>query len=76
MSGSLLDFDSQEIEDEVSKLIDVKKNSQVPRNTNEENNNSGNENGITDSLDLENSDDLNKIIQRYETMLDDQRQPT
>ena len=25
--------------------------------------------GIADSLDLENSDDLNKIIQKYETML-------
>lgn len=24
---------------------------------------------ITDSLDLDNSDDLNKIIQKYETML-------
>jgi hypothetical protein len=37
-----------------------------------QNNSSGSSNGgsiVTDSLDLDNSDDLNKIIQKYESLL-------
>ena len=71
LSGSLLDLDSYEIEDEVKNLSErsssIKQNDQ--HNTDNDEVGEGAEAAITDSLDLENSDDLNKIIQRYETLL-------
>ncbi len=77
LSGSLLDLDSYEIEDEVNKLSDRSNNNklgepQIDQNYTDNSGGSGgdiNDQGIADSLDLDNSDDLNKIIQRYETML-------
>lgn len=70
LSGSL-DLDGYEIEDEVAaQLHDGRK-----KNTLDITSPTNGERiiedvtGITDSLDLENSDDLNKIIQRYENML-------
>jgi hypothetical protein len=59
LSGSI-DLDSFEIEDEVATVQDAGRKmyalQESPPN-------------VGDSLDLENSDDLNKIISRYETML-------
>jgi len=78
LSGSL-DLDSYEIEDEVA--IDAtinqknssRHNSIPPEVVDEEDNcvesGSGSGGAIGDSLDLDNSDDLNKIIQKYENML-------
>jgi hypothetical protein len=36
-------------------------------------NNHDDNTGITDSIDLDNSDELNKIIQRYENMLSNEK---
>ena len=72
LSGSLLDLDSYEIEDEVKNFSErsnsIKQNDQVNNNEND-GMGEGAEPAMTDSLDLDNSDDLNKIIQRYETLL-------
>jgi hypothetical protein len=66
LSGSL-DLEIEDGEDEPSKVGLNKDLSEI------HDNNAGNESGngsiINDSLDLDNSDDLNKIIQKYETML-------
>lgn len=71
LSSSLLDLDSYEIEDEVKNLSERSiSNKQIEMN-NTDNSGSGEpgEAMITDSLDLDNSDDLNKIIQKYENLL-------
>ena len=67
LSGSLLDLETYEIEDEVKNLSE-RSNSLKQNNTD----NNVSDEGVepsTDSLDLDNSDDLNKIIQKYENLL-------
>ncbi len=67
LSNSLLDLDD-EIEDEVKNMSE-RSNSNKQNNTDNSGSGEGVEPIITDSLDLDNSDDLNKIIQKYETLL-------
>ncbi len=81
LEGSLsnsLEFDSyDDIEDEVSKgLAAMSKQSKLANGKSNAKSRQGDTFGtledyavLTDSMDFENSDDLNKIIQKYETML-------
>ena len=67
-------FDLEEVIDEFGEAIEVSRKGS--RGTNEESrkaNTSGSKAQINDesnSFDLDNSDDLNRFIQKYETMLD------
>ena len=65
LSGSL-DLDSYDIGDVIKNSNSEQR--QFKKEVNKDSNSSDNNGGsiIADSLDLDNSDDLNKIIQKYE----------